>query len=627
MRSIIREKIAEFKKIAGRKVYIQSRIYYIVLFAIPIVGLLIKNLLLQAYINGDNLYSPDFGLAIEKTWKFWIFYIAIGMLILSIGMLFKGDKARSVYISICNFIFTLLICCDVIYIRSFFTMPSMADALILKNFSGFESGEVTSLLCGWDIFIFFDFAALGIFLFVFRRKETDELVKIRYLRKGAVIAATISAAVLAFIPIQANAFEINEKVYNNIYKEKNAEKVSAYFSSLGFHIKDICELIAESFHSTLTEEEQKTVDRYYQWKNENLPDNEYAGMFKGKNILFLQIESLESFVIGKSIDGQEITPNINKLTDNGFYFPNIFEQVQGGNSSDADLMYTSSRLPVSKGSTFFRYEDVKLTSLPRYLRSEGYDTLYTQAIKGSFWNYENCWSKMIGVDNFVGADTINMDYEKIGFTINDKDFISEAYPYISRLESPYYAHIVLNSSHMPFEVEDKYKNLDLPDKLDDTYLGGYLQLVNYVDRCIGELLTNLEEDGMLDNTVIVVTGDHTGIHKYYEYSLEEWYDEYPWVNAEGNYTVPLIISCKEMEKKVESDILAGQIDVMPTLAYLMGMPEEEYINSAMGRNLLKTNRSYAIFRDRSIYGDLTEEEKEIVMTSYDVSEMLFQVGK
>lgn len=180
---------------------------------------------------------------------------------------------------------------------------------------------------------------------------------------------------------------------------------------------------------------------------------------------------------------------------------------------------------------------------------------------------------------------------------------------------------------MPFQPSEKFKSLTLPDELDNTYLGGYFQLVNYVDSCIGELLDRMEAEGMLDNTVIVVIGDHTGIHKYYEYSLEEWYDLYPWVNIEDNYTVPFIISCSDMEDQYSSDILAGQIDVMPTLAYLLGMPEEDYINSAMGRNLLKTNRSYAIFRDGTIHGDLTDEERAIVASSYEVTELLFETAE
>lgn len=620
----MREKV---KEILAKKIFISSKAYYIAMFVIPVIGLLIKNTLLQAYIKGENLYSPNFGEAVAATWKYWIFYVAAGMIFLSIAMVFKNEKVRSVYISVCNFMFTVLVCCDIIYIRSFFTMPSAADALILKNLTGFDGGEVTSLLCGWDVLLFADIFALSMFFFVFRRKETDEKAKLRYLRKGAVITAAASVLVLTIIPLQAKALDINEDTYDELYREDRAEKISEYFSSLGFHIKDIYELIEESMHHSMTAEEQRMVDEYYGWKNEDIEDNQYAGVLEGKNVLFLQIESLESFVINQYVDGQEITPNINKLLDNGFYFKNVFEQVQGGNSSDADLMYTTSRLPVLKGSTFFRYEDVELNSLPRYLGTKGYNMLYSQAVKGSFWNYQKCWANMIGVDNFVGAESISMDYDKIGFTINDEDFINEMYHYAEELQGPYYAHIVLNSSHMPFDPDEKYKGLELSEELDDSYLGGYLQLVNYVDRCIGDLLSRLEKAGQLENTAIVVIGDHTGIHKYYEYSLEKWYDEYPWVNVEAYYTVPLIISCDNIKESYSSDVLAGQIDVMPTLAYLLGMPEEDYINTAMGRNLLKTNRSYAIFRDGTIYGNLSEKDKKILRTSYNVSEILFETDK
>lgn len=446
-------------------------------------------------------------------------------------------------------------------------------------------------------------------------------------RSGLVFLAA-GIAILAAIPLQAKVFGIFNSAYDKMFNTKDAAEQAKYLSSLGFHIKDIQELVDENVNTDITDDEQKLIDSYYEWKNENLPNNEYAGIFEGKNVLFLQIESLESFVINQKVNGQEICPNINKLINNGFYFENIFEQVQGGNSSDADLMYTTSRLPATKGGTFFRFaESCELNSLPRMLINRGYDFTYHQAIRGSFWNYKEGWSHMIGADGFVGAETYDMSGDKIGFTLNDADFIRQVLPYLEDLNKPYYAHVVLNSSHMPFQLSNDLKELELSRELDDSYLGGYFQCVRYVDTQIGNMLDELEKAGTLENTVIVVTGDHTGIHKYYEYSLEEWYDEYPFADVNGYYTVPLIISCGDFEGSVTDDVIAGQIDVMPTLAYLMGINEDEYMLDAMGRNLLKTNRSYAIYRDGRIYGDLTEKEKEIVSKSYEISELLFDSGK
>lgn len=614
-----------FRKVFVEKIIIKNRVFDLVLFLIPTIGVVVKNILLQAYNLGENLYTPDFSAAIAATWKYWIYYASLVMAILGISLLFKKNSNRIKYVVGWNIFFTVLVCLDLVYNRSFFTMPSVADVYIFKNFSGFEGGEVTSLICGYDIILFLDLIALGIFVWKFKAREIDAEVRKKALLRSALISIVTCLAIIAAIPIQAKVFKIN----THLTETEDAEQQSMYLSSLGYHIKDIYELIVEAFDNRIDDEEQQQIDTYFTWKNEDIPDNQYAAMFEGKNVLFLQIESLETFVINQEIDGQEITPNINKLTQSAFVFNHIYEQVQGGNSSDADLMYTTSRLPVTKGSTFFRYSDVKLTSLPSMLIERGYDTIYTQAVNGSFWNYQESWENMIGVTNFIGAEKLDMSGDKIGFTVNDKDYLEQVFPYLEELEQPYYAHIVCNSSHMPFQIEDEsIKELELSKELDDSYLGGYLQLCRYVDTQIGILLDKMEQAGLLDNTVIVVIGDHTGIHKYYEYSLEEWYDEYPWVEANGYYTVPLIISCDSMGETVESDVLAGQIDVMPTLAYLMGIPDDEYMDDVMGRNLLKTNRSYAIYRDGTIYSEgLTEEEEAIVKSSYDISEMLFRAGE
>lgn len=619
-------KIKDFlKKIFTEKIVIKNRVFDLVLFLIPTIGVLIKNILLQAYNLGKNLYAPDFAAAISATWKYWPYYIATVLLILGVALLFRKNKNRIRYVVCWDILFTVFICLDVIYNRSFFTMPSMVDFYIFKNFSGFDGGEVSSLICGYDVIVFLDLIVLAIFLWKFRARETDREVRKKVLFRCAFISMIICVTTLVTIPVQAKVFNVNEY----LVEDDDAQRQSMYLSSFGYHVRDAYELIVGAFDNTLDSDEKEQVDAYFTWKNENLPDNEYAAMFEGKNVLFLQIESLETFVINQEIDGQEITPNINKLTKSAFVFNNIYEQVQGGNSSDADLMYTTSRLPVTKGSTFFRFSDVKLTSLPGMLIEQGYDTVYTQAVNGSFWNYKKAWKDMIGVTNFVGAEQLDMSGDKIGFTINDEDYLEQVFPHLEELTGPYYAHVVCNSSHMPFHIEDEsIKELELSDELENTYLGGYLQLCRYVDTQVGILLEKMEAAGLLENTVIVVTGDHTGIHKYYEYSLEEWYDEYPWAEANGYYTVPLIVSCDSLGQTIESDVLAGQIDVMPTLAYLMGIPEEEYMDDVMGRNLLKTERSYAIFRDGTIYSEnLTKEELDIVKTSYDVSEMLFQEGE
>ena len=116
-----------FRKVFVEKIEIKNRVYDLVLFLIPTVGIIVKNILLQAYNLGENLYTPDFGAAIAATWKYWIYYVAIVLAILGVSLLFKKNSNRIKYVIGWNIFFTVLICLDLVYNRSFFTMPFSAS--------------------------------------------------------------------------------------------------------------------------------------------------------------------------------------------------------------------------------------------------------------------------------------------------------------------------------------------------------------------------------------------------------------------------------------------------------------------------------------------------------------------
>ena len=88
------------------------------------------------------------------------------------------------------------------------------------------------------------------------------------------------------------------------------------------------------------------------------------------------------------------------------------------------------------------------------------------------------------------------------------------------------------SNHGPFEIDDKYRELDLPEEVDESYLGGYFESVRYTDRQIEMFFEKLDEMGILDNTMIVLYGDHGGVHKYYNDDIQKldyegnWWKEY-----------------------------------------------------------------------------------------------------
>lgn len=578
----------------------------ILLFLIPFVTIVIKSIIFQGFVVNRDPYLLDFGLGLDSAKPFINYYYAFILIFLSFALLFKG-KGRVIYLFIIDAIITALIVLDVTYFRGFYTMPS---ALLLTQTANLDNmgGTIMSMFSNMDFLFILDFIILGIFVFFTRKSYTT--VKRRAPISFLVILIS-SIVFIAYVPFNLHILK-NEDVKNGyIFSNYDPTNTARYFSPLGYHIFDSYNVYQDSKPYELENEDRSQIDEFYASK-ENLPDNEYAGLLEGKNLLVIQVESLESFIIGKEVNGQKITPVMDDLISKGLYFPNIYEQVNEGTSSDADLMINTSMFPVRRGSTFFRYPGNTYNSLPNLLEEKNYSTVAIHPDKGSFWNYVNGLTG-IGFDKFVDFFSFDENSEMMGLGISDESYFTQVVPMIKELKEPYYAFTVTLTNHGPFDsIPEEKKVLGLDEELDKNEMGGYFESVKYTDTQIGEFLKKLDREGLLDNTVVVIEGDHTGVHKYYNSSVEKLSNKEDWYLDNGHHTVPFIIWSKDMIEGKTFDVKGGQVDIMPTLLYLLGVEKEKYINTALGRNLLNTNKSFAALTNLDVVGDnLTEEEKEM----------------
>lgn len=596
------EKIKE--RILG--VFTIHGIMRILLFLIPFVAIVIKSIIFQGFVVNRDPYLLDFGLGLDSAKPFINYYYAFILIFLSFALLFKG-KGRVIYLFIIDAIITALIVLDVTYFRGFYTMPS---ALLLTQTANLDNmgGTIMSMFSNMDFLFILDFIVLGIFVFFTRKSYTT--VKRRAPISFLVIFIS-SIIFIAYVPFNLHILK-NEDVKNGyIFSNYDPTNTARYFSPLGYHIFDAYNVYQDSKPYELEAEDKNQIDKFYASK-ENLPDNEYAGLLEGKNLLVIQVESLESFIIGKEVNGQKITPVMDDLISKGLYFPNIYEQVNEGTSSDADLMINTSMFPVRRGSTFFRYPGNTYNSLPNLLEEKNYSTIAIHPDKGSFWNYVNGLTG-IGFDKFVDFFSFDENSEMMGLGLSDESYFTQVVPMIKELKEPYYAFTVTLTSHGPFDsIPEEKKVLGLDEELDKNEMGGYFESIKYTDTQIGEFLKKLDSEGLLDNTVVVIEGDHTGVHKYYNSSIEKLSNKEDWYLDNGHHTVPFIIWSKDMTEGKTFDVKGGQVDIMPTLLYLLGVENEKYINTALGRNLLNTNKSFAALTNLDVVGDnLTEEEKEM----------------
>lgn len=594
----------------------------ILFFLIAVASIVLKGILFQGFASSKDPYVFSFSAGYEAADPFLNYYIAFALVFLSFSLLFKG-RGRIIYTFVIDFVLTLLIIIDMWYFRGFLTVPS---AIVLKQTSNLDNmtGSVLSMMSNLDFIFLLDFIVLALYVILARKSFTQ---KHRRAIKTFLCTFIFPVLFIIYVPISINVF--NNADVHNAYLFSNYDKsnTAKYFSPIGYHIMDLYTVYRDSKPYQLTDEDKADINEYFETKKENLPNNEYFGKAKGKNLIYIQVESLENFVIDKTVNGKEITPNLNKLVKNSLYFPNTFEQVNEGTSSDADLMVNTSMLPLRQGSTFFRYPNTNYNSLPNILEDQGYSTRAIHPDKGSFWNYAAGLTG-IGFDKFTDYYSFNVD-EVIGLGISDKRYFEQVVPMLKEQKQPFYTETVTISSHGPFDLPQQYRELGLDQELNDSKMGGYFESVHYTDKQIGYFLDMLDKEGLLQNSIIAIMGDHTGVHKYYDDSINQLSHKEDWYLNTGNPTVPFILydpSTKEGKKF--DKLYNGQIDVMPTLLYYLGVDKSKYEDTALGKNLLNTNKSFAVITNGTLKGgeNLTDKEKEVYKKSLDISDKMIRAN-
>lgn len=314
---------------------------------------------------------------------------------------------------------------------------------------------------------------------------------------------------------------------------------------------------------------------------------------KGKNVIVIQMEAFQNFPLHQSLDGQELTPVLNRLAGEGFYFPHVYQQIGPGNTSDAEFMSNTSIYPIGTLAMSTGFGDRELPSLPRLLRDKGYEAYTFHVNKVGFWNRNQLYPAL-GFNGYYDKGHYTNDHFN-AFGASDVQLYITAVDELAKLQqkgTPFYAQLVTASSHHPFKIPDAAKRITLPEDLQDTMLGDYLTAINYTDYAIGTLIEGLKQNGLWENTVLMLYGDHFGLQpkdvppEQVETALGMKYD-----SRVSRFNIPLIIHVPGMEQGRVVDRTGGQMDFVPTLANLLGIPLKEESYTAFGQDLLNVDHN------------------------------------
>ena len=315
------------------------------------------------------------------------------------------------------------------------------------------------------------------------------------------------------------------------------------------------------------------------------------GIAEGKNLIVIQMEAVQNFVINREYAGQEITPVLNGLIggEGTLYFDHYYMQIAAGNTSDAEFATNNSLYGTEKSYTYELYKENTFRGLPVLLKEEGYSTIVMHGYEGSFWSRDDMYPSQ-GFDTFIDDE----GYEPSvihGWGILDEEFYKQSVDYLIEQPQPFYSFMISLSNHTPFVMDEQYRKLILAEEHEGTRFGNYLNSTAYSDYAIGALLDALKEAGLYENSVIALYGDHFGLAQKDE-NNEELLTEFlgKSYRFDDMANIPLIIHIPGEEINETLTIAGGQIDFLPTMAYLMGLGDLDTIY--LGQNLLTADTGF-----------------------------------
>ncbi|SFD47613.1 LTA synthase family protein [Clostridium uliginosum] len=576
-----------------------------------VIAMLIKTILFLTLLQVTTADEIKIG---NIQFKFALVYLAFILLLYSFGYLFSKNKQIIFYI-ILNISYSILLIADLWYFRV------NRDFFGIKNilFKGTFNPIGSSLFNFKLIDIIFIIDVFLIIVWIVKRNIKNPHEKNI---KDFLFTLTSSILIILISFICLDVLKLG-KFGTSIVSSQWTTLMSAEAPGpLGYDVVQASKTLSKAINKVSDEDKQK-IEKWIDYNKEDIQPNKYSGLFQGKNVIFLQIESLENFVINQKANDKEISPFLNKLSREGLYFNNIYEQNNAGNSIDCDLMVNTSIYPLGDKITALNYgENVYSNSLPRILEQEGYTTISTHAELPGEFNWSELHKNGFGVQSLWSINDYTYE-ETVGYGLSDRSFLTQISEKVKDLKKPFFLQAPTLSSHGPFNIDQKYRELNLPDEIDKSYLGGYFESVHYTDKQLEMFFNQLESSGLLNNTVLVIYGDHTGVHKYYNDSIKDLDYEGNWWK-EYDHKIPLIIYSKDVTPSIV-EAHGGQVDILPTISYLLGLNDNLYKDTSMGRILVNTNRNATIIKGNNIVGEVnSSEEKDHLLNAYDIGDKIIK---
>lgn len=581
---------------------------YILFMALPLLLMDIITRIFGENIGFYNIYSlvPN------------LFTIVWIMLFLSISLSFKRKIGKWVYLSF-NIIFLIVFMTNNVY---YSTTSTFFDFNLIESASE-GAPYIWDTLINANIKVYTSLLLVAFLIVVGIRKFPNKKVN----RPNNIIKALVCFIVLHAIT-PSFLGEADKELTWSTWRNPRNIYISFNDSNKSLRISGLYEYTVRNFYVTYLKTQEDINNEDMEFLDNAFVDdvnskNNYTGLFKGKNLIFLQLEGIDNWLLN-----EYDTPTLYSMKKNAFNFNNHFSYYNGGGSTfnSEFAVNTGFITPLSYTKNAYSFNKNKFSySMANIFKNLGYSVnafhMNTGEYYSRFTNYAN-W----GYDNYYGLiDMKNYDndsYKLDRELILNTEFSDLMFPD----DTLFVNYLITYSTHMPFTTNKNsvcklLYDLDNEDIKKEEEIDSVMlteeecarRQAKETDYMVELLLEKLKEKQLYDNTVIVVFTDH------YLYTLEDKtiLDNYKETNNNLINKTPFFIWSSSTNKK-DINHVTSQLNILPTTLNLFGIDYNP--NNYIGEDALSNKYSGIVFfNDYSWYDGNVYVEGGLVTNGKKIS--------
>ncbi len=393
------------------------------------------------------------------------------------------------------------------------------------------------------------------------------------------------------------------------------------FGIYNYHVKDIYKFVKKRIsHRSVPQDYIKQLHKIF--KSRHLLNNIKSPLFgtaKGYNVVILQLESFQDFVLGLKVGGEEVTPVLNRLLKKSLHTNYLFDSSSVGRTSDTEYMVMTGMLPHYGVPTATNFATNTHNGLAKLLHELNYKTHSFCGSELSFWNrnvtHQSYGIKQLHFQNVIAHEGL------LGLGVSDGDVANYMAKKLKTLPQPFMAYWISVTSHFPYDhypkaYDKKFNNAKVPDPI----VLHYLRSVNYADHVLGELLKKMQAEGLTKKTMFIIYGDHDAgwfASQHMKGFIEKRLDK-----AEEDKVVFMIYIPDQVKKLLKyqpefKNRVGALHDIFPTILHLVGakIPKAVYGTHLFVKNCERALVPLAVHHKAFVYkGAIYQNGKKYALT-------------